>query len=212
MSNSPELNRTKLLVFDLFGTLVDYGVRHRPFLRLLKWSQDAGRRPRADDARRLMTEDGDLRDLVTALDIIAPDWLLEQTQRQLDEELASLVLYPDVVPTLSTLKRQGIALAICSNLASPYGKVIERLLGDYQFILCLSYQVGHIKPEPEIYGAITKLARVTPEECLFVGDTLLADYLGPRKFGMRAYHLVRGIANDSDSIQSLVDVLDKINN
>ena len=45
------------------------------------------------------------------------------------------------------------------------------------------------------------------EECLFIGDTLLADYEGPRQFGMSAYHLVRGTPSTGHSINSLADVL-----
>lgn len=197
----------ELVIFDLFGTLVKYGVMHHPFRELLKWARNTGRRPRADDARRLMTMDGSLSDLVSSLDIAVPEWLLNQTQLQIQEELNSLTLYDDVVPTLTILKERNIPFAICSNLASPYGGTLERLLGSYQFIRCMSYQVGFIKPEPEIYGAIINAARIAPNKCLFVGDTLLADYEGPRQFGMRAYHLVRGQPTDEIRINSLTDVL-----
>lgn len=74
-------------------------------------------------------------------------------------KLASLELYPDVAPTLSALARRGIPLAVCSNLASPYGIVLERLLGNYEFIWFLSYQLGCIKM-PQIYQAITKLVQL----------------------------------------------------
>lgn len=69
--------KTKLVVFDLFGTLVEYGVMHHPLRQLLMWARDNGRRPKPDDARRLMTVDGKLPDLVAMLGISAPDWLLE---------------------------------------------------------------------------------------------------------------------------------------
>lgn len=209
MIENPAINPPKLVIFDLFGTLVKYGVQHHPFRKLLKWARDTGRCPRVYDARTLMTVDGKLPDLVSALDIIAPDWLLEQTQMLIDEELASLELYPDVAPTLSALARRGIPLAVCSNLASPYGIVLERLLGNYEFIRFLSYQLGCIKPEPQIYQAITKLAQLDPDKCLFIGDTLLADYQGPRQFGMQASHLVRGIPSSASSINSLLNVLEQ---
>lgn len=55
---------TKLVIFDLFGTLVKYGVMHHPFRQVLKWARDNGRCPEPDDARRLMTVDGKLTKLV----------------------------------------------------------------------------------------------------------------------------------------------------
>lgn len=78
--------QTKLVILDLFGTLVKYGVMHHPFRQVLKWARDNGRRPELDDARRLMTVDGKL---TAALGISAPVWLLEQTQLQIQEELAA---------------------------------------------------------------------------------------------------------------------------
>lgn len=199
--------KTKLVVFDLFGTLVEYGVMHHPFRQLLMWARDNGRRPKPDDARRLMTVDGKLPDLVAMLGISAPDWLLERTQLLIQEELASLTLYADAATTLSTLNTRKIPFAICSNLASPYGMVLERLLGEYKFIRCMSYEVGLIKPEPEIYRTVADIAQVNPGDCLFVGDTLLADYEGPRQYGMRACHLVRDLPACGDRISSLKDVL-----
>lgn len=56
--------------------------------------------------------------------------LLEQTQLQIQEELASLTLYDDVVPTLSALKAHEIPFAIYSSLASSYGSVLVRLLAN----------------------------------------------------------------------------------
>lgn len=198
---------TKLVIFDLFGTLVKYGVMHHPFRQVLKWARENGRRPEPDDARRLMTVDGKLTELVAALGISAPDWLLEQTHLLIQEELASLTLYDDVAPTLSALTAREIPFAICSNLATPYGNVLERLLANHQFIRCMSYEVGFIKPDPGIYRTVAETAQVDPAECLFVGDTLLADYEGPRQYGMRALHLVRGQLSVGDRVNSLDEIL-----
>ena len=200
-------NSTKLVVFDLFGTLVKYGVMHHPFRALLKWARDMGRRPKPDDARILMTVNRELPDLIRTLGISAPEWLLEQTQQHILDEIESASLFNDVEPILAALQERGIPFAICSNLAAPYGRAIKRLLNNHEFIRCMSYEVGFIKPEPEMYKTITDAARVEPGECLFVGDTYLADYEGPQKFGMRALHLVRGQPGDGPTIASLSDTL-----
>lgn len=196
-----------LVVFDLFGTLIRYGIMYHPFRQLMKWAKDNGRKPESDDARKLMTIDGGVPKLVDALGINAPDFLIEKIQSQIQEELASLTLYYDVIPTLSALQSLNIPFAICSNLAQPYGKAIDLLLGEYSFIRSLSYEVGCIKPEPGIYQTVVNQSKVAPEKCLFVGDTLLADYEGPREFGMRAYHLVRDVPsnNSISSLRALIE-------
>lgn len=203
---SPSL--PKLVIFDLFGTLIQYGVMHHPFRQLLKWARDNGRRPQSDDARRLMTINGNVSELATALCIGAPESLINETRIHIQDELDSLSLYMDVKPTLASLKDLGIPFAVCSNLAFPYGEAVDRLLSDFLFIRCMSYEVGFIKPEAGIYEFLVNKANVKAENCLFIGDTLLADYDGPRQFGMNALHLVRDKPVENHfTISSLTEIL-----
>lgn len=201
------IDKPKVVIFDLYGTLVKFGIMHHPFRQLLKWARENGRTPKSDDARTLMTVNGDVPELAAALGIDAPDEMIEQVHLHIQEELDSLTLYDDVIPTLTALRRHHIPIAICSNLAFPYGKAIDLLPREQQLIRGLSYETGFIKPEAGIYHAVVSQLQVQPEECLFVGDTLLADYEGPRQFGMNAYHLVRGTPSNDHSINSLADVL-----
>lgn len=180
---------------------------HHPFRQLLKWAKDNGRQPRPDDARVLMTINGDVRVLANALGIDAPDVLIEQIQLQIQEELDSLSLFDDVLPTLNALCTQKIPIAVCSNLAFPYGKAINLLLKEYPLICGLSYETGFIKPEAGMYHTVVCQAGIPPEKCLFVGDTLIADYDGPLQYGMHAYHLVRTAASSRHEINSLTDIL-----
>lgn len=98
-------------------------------------------------------------------------------------------------------------MAICSNLAHPYGIVIDQLLPDFNFIQCLSYEVGYIKPDKEMYEWITKHTGTMPSESLFVGDTLLADYEGPKRFGFQARHLVRRGHSSKEVVTDLATIL-----
>lgn len=205
---SPQIIVPKLVVFDLFGTLVQFGVMHHPFRRALKWARDRGRRPLADDARQLMTKDYGCAQLLSSLGISPPIDLLEQLSKEIREEIASLTLFEDVLPTLERLTSEGIPIAICSNLAQPYGCVIDNLLPQFNFLRCLSYEVGAIKPEPEIYQWILERSSLKPEEILFVGDTRGADFEGPMACGFNARHLVRnGLAHEGGSVSSLMEIL-----
>lgn len=208
MTNTSIAGKTDLVVFDLFGTLIQYGVMHHPFRQLLKWARENGRQPKADDARKLMTINADILELAAALDISVPSLLIDQIKTNIQEELSSLSLYADVKPTLTTLSDRRIPFAMCSNLAFPYGEAVDRLLGDLQFIRCMSYEVGFIKPEAGIYQFLINKTNVKPENCLFIGDTLLADYDGPRQFGMNALHLVRDKPVENHfTISSLTEIL-----
>jgi HAD superfamily hydrolase (TIGR01549 family) len=196
-----------LVVFDLYGTLVRFGVMHHPFRKILIWSRDQGRKPQADDARKIMTANKDTEELLVGLGIYPPKQMLLQLEREIIEELESLTLFDDVILTLTALRAEGIPLAICSNLAKPYGVVINRLLHQFDFIRCLSFEVGAIKPDPEIYDWIVQTSNVRAEKILFVGDTQLADYEGPVKFGFNAKHLVREQSSGDFRISSLSEIL-----
>ena len=196
-----------LVIFDLFGTLIKFGEMHHPFRSLMKWARENGRAPHQDDARSLMTTNLSVNELAHSMGINAPETLLKRIVDDIEVELNSLQLYNDVTPVFDQLTNQDISIAICSNLAKPYGRAIELLPPNISYLRCMSYEVGFIKPDPEIYQWILDKKGVDASQCLFVGDTLLADYDGPLGSGMNAYHLIRGAAPQSGKIKSLTDIL-----
>ncbi|HCS63459.1 MAG TPA: haloacid dehalogenase [Cellvibrio sp.] len=202
MNTSPAL-----IVFDLYGTLVQFGIKHHPFRKILLWAREQGRSPQPNDARRLMTADKDCAEMLATLGIFPPANMLAQLHQEIQEELASLTLFDDVLPTLDALANQEIPLAICSNLAKPYGVVIDKLLPRFKFTRHLSYEIGAVKPDREIYESIVMGTCLAPGQIFFIGDTLLADYDGPTQFGFRAKHLVRSQPSGNNSIASLTEIL-----
>lgn len=201
------MNPPQLVIFDLYGTLIQFGAKLHPFRTILQWARQKGRTPKADDARTLMTMAGTPSEIFSSMGIIPPESMLIQLEEDIGHELSSLTLFDDVLPTLNQLIDWQIPIAVCSNLAQPYGAAIDRLLPHIQVLRCLSYEVGFIKPEREIYQSVITQANVKPERCLFVGDTWLADYEGPTKFGLQARHLVRSEPSKHNRIASLTEIL-----
>lgn len=147
-------SKPRMVVFDLYGTLVQFGVMKHPYRRILQWAREQGRTPQSDDARRLMTCDGDPASVFASLGIFPPNALLTQFIQNIHDEMESLRLFDDALPTLGALVEMDITIGICSNLATPYGEIIERLLPGFTLVKSLSYEVGAIKPEPAIYDDI----------------------------------------------------------
>jgi HAD superfamily hydrolase (TIGR01549 family) len=205
-----QIDKPNVVILDLYGTLIKFGVMYHPFRTLLKCAREHGRSARSDDARQLMTVDADLFQLARHLGINAPDQMLVQLQSQIDEELASLTLFDDVIAALDKLKSLGVPVAICSNLAQPYGAVIDRLLPRKELHRFLSYEVGFIKPEPLMYHRIMTDLCVDSAQCLFIGDTFIADYEGPIKNGMQARHLTRDYLLESHTLSSLSEVVELV--
>lgn len=77
-------------------------------------------------------------------------------------------------------------IAVCSNLAAPYGPPMLDLLPDSPDAVVLSYEVGCQKPEPAIYAGVADALGLPPAAILFSGDTPEADVEGPRAADMQA--------------------------
>jgi HAD superfamily hydrolase (TIGR01549 family) len=198
----------RVVVFDLFGTLINFGLQHHPFRQLLKWARENGRQVLPDDARTVMTINGGVNTISHGLGINPPRELVQNIEVQIEDELSSLTLFDDVIPTLNALQSRGIRIGLCSNLAQPYGAVIGRLLADFDLEQFLSYELGTIKPEAQIYESILSHFNCEPDQCLFIGDTFEADYAGPIAVGMKALHLKRSGATMHYEISSLIQVMD----
>lgn len=54
-----------------------------------------------------------------------------------------------------------------------------------------SEKLACYKPNPQFYEKIIKDAQLVPEECLFVGDSIIDDVIGPKSSGMNTLLLNR---------------------
>ena len=189
-----------VIIFDVFGTLVQIGERRSPYRKLMKWLKENGRQPKPDDAKFIMSQNLSFTELVKLLGINIPDQLLQELEHDLNDELQSIVLYEDTLSTLEELKELGFRLALCSNLAMPYGKVVSSLLPNID-TYAWSYEVGAIKPESQIYQYLIDQLECRAKDVLFIGDTPLADFSGPNEFGMSARLI------DRKNGQTLADIL-----
>ncbi len=108
--------------------------------------------------------------------------------RVLERETADFVFYEDTLPALQALKEQGYRLGLISNLwPFPVRVLFDELgLGAYFEHMIYSFEVGHAKPEPEIFEKALELFGVAPEDVLMVGDNPVNDVQGAMAVGMQA--------------------------
>lgn len=149
----------------------------------------------------------DLRGAAAALGLMPPDSLLSQWEKDLDAELASLRMYPEAPDLIDRLQRAGYQVALCSNLAAPYGAPVRRLLPGLD-AYAMSYEVGAVKPQSRIYQFLLDQLGLAAAEVIFIGDTPAADQDGPRAAGMHAFLLNRSTGQSlSDVVQSSLPLL-----
>lgn len=137
---------------------------------------------------------------------------LSETVAGLDRALAAAVYdtmlsmwspYDDTVPTLRALQDAGIRTALVSNIGIDVRPVLSRtglagLLND----VVLSYEVGLVKPDVEIFSRALGRIGVPPERALMVGDSWRDDG-GAAQLGVRTLILPRTVG----SVHGLEQVL-----
>lgn len=115
----------------------------------------------------------------------------------------SWLVYEDTLPVLDALREQGITTAIVSNFALNLNEILTRLgISDCVDHVFTSADVGYVKPNPEIFLAVSQAIGIGPEDLLMVGDNAVDDG-GAGAVGMRTLILPR----TSGPIHGLATVL-----
>ena len=120
-------------------------------------------------------------------------------------------VYPDAEPTLSGLKAKGIQIGLVSN---GFKQDLDHVLGTlglekwFDTITCID-SCKCSKPDKRIFlYALDKLG-IGAHEAIFVGDSVLYDYEGALKVGIKPYIIDREgkLPNKYDTIANLTDLL-----
>jgi HAD superfamily hydrolase (TIGR01493 family) len=98
---------------------------------------------------------------------------------------ASWTAYPDTATVLAGLHRRGIRIAVVSNIAFDVRPAFARLgVLDVVDEFVLSFEVGAVKPNSEIFQTALTALGVPAQDTLMVGDSEEADG-GARALGCR---------------------------
>lgn len=133
---------------------------------------------------------------------------------QIDElwwRYSHVQIYPDVKPTFARLKAKGLKLGLVSNgFKQDIDHVLEELVLTKWFdvIVCID-SCNCAKPNKEIFlYALDKLG-LQPNEAIFIGDSILYDYEGALRVGIKPYLINREGKNQDnfDTISNLTELL-----
>lgn len=204
----------KVMVFDAFGTLFQIQNPLRPYAQLRCLLQASGVPVSDAYPHQVMTRSLSLKD-VAALH----QYHLKESEDVflhdlLKEELESIVLFEDALDVLKHYLDNEYLVIIGSNLALPYGEVVENLLSPLGSIskwnetamlrVAFSYEIGELKPSPRFYQKIEdelKLSGNVSKDASFfmVGDKREEDYLAPTRCGWQAWQVKRPLQSLKDS-------------
>lgn len=192
------MQRMKLIVFDLDGTLVN---AYTPVYRSLNYVlKQCGLKPVGHATVKRSVGWGD-RNLLGRF--IPPEQLeqaLQSYRRHHKKALSSGVrLMPGAGRLLNTLKKDGYRLAVASNRSTGSSRIILKYLGidkHFSYILC-GDKLNNLKPHPEILLRILKRFAVKPGEAVYVGDMTIDIETG-RRAKVKTVSVVTGSSTRED--------------
>ena len=134
----------------------------------------------------------------------------------------SLGLYPDVIPTLTSLKKDGLKLGVATDAPSREAWIRLYLLNIHNIFndVVTFNDTGHHKPAKEPFIKIAKKLGVLCKECMMVGDWPERDIKGAKNLGMKTAFAKYGSTEDIidsgadydlDSISNLIEIIRNIN-
>lgn len=180
---------TKAIIFDCFGTLMEIREKQMPY-KYLREELYKNNIVIDDFARIVMQSKCDIQEIEKLANYKFTNEQKIRFKQMLEKELRSVHVFDDVNRYLKELGARNIKTALCSNLAEPYGKSAKTLtlpLNEY----ILSYNVGYIKPDKEIFNICLEKLKLNKEEVIYVGDSIKDDYKGATEFGINAYLIKR---------------------
>jgi putative hydrolase of the HAD superfamily len=126
-----------------------------------------------------------------------------------------LMLYDDILPVLTDLKKRGLVTGLISNVDKNIDDTLQQLgIASRLDVIVTSLDAGAAKPQPEIFRYAMKKANVTPGVSLYIGDQYQVDMVGAKAAGMKGILLDRaGYYQenlDCPKIKSLKEVINYI--
>ena len=107
-------------------------------------------------------------------------------------------LFPEVKEVLLELKQKELKLGLIS---AAYKEEIALILGKSNLdkkrfdIIVGVDTIKKAKPHPDVFKHVLRKLKVKPEETLFIGDNIDADYEGAKKVGIKAILIQRTETN-----------------
>jgi putative hydrolase of the HAD superfamily len=194
---SKRSNDYRAVVFDLYGTLVDYlrpeeysrchldvasalGIRSEDMASVFRekiGNRWTGSFPSYEDCLAYVCKSLDKN--------VSPDQIAEATRVRLELVQRNLAPRNGAIETLSMLRGSGLRLGLISDCVPEVPRVWpEFVLSEFIDVAVFSPDVGVTKPDQRIYSLTCQRLGVPPEECIYVGDGGSHELTGARQAGM----------------------------
>jgi len=188
----------KGVIFDLWGTLVDNGVRsplyetYKIIRPRMAYTDFVPKFEQAVMTQEFKSQTEAFEEGFKALDVMPKDWLIDKLVGVWNSNTILSKLYDETIEVIEGLKKKKLKLAIISNLPSFSAQVIEKFnLDKYFDTIILSYDAGILKTNPKMFEQVLKKIKLQRHEVLMVGDSMETDVAGAILAGVKPILLDR---------------------
>jgi putative hydrolase of the HAD superfamily len=193
------MNRTKMVSFDLDGTVTDISFADSVWLEgIPRFFADKNGVSLEDAKRQVMGEYARVgKDRLEWYDLgywieklcldVRPEILLNSFQHKIK-------IYPEVVEVLEEFSSEGFRLIIVSNARREFVNLElqkTNIARYFERVYSSTSDFGLIKKTAELYRKICRICNVFPNEVTHVGDDHTFDFEIPRRLGINSFYLDR---------------------
>ncbi|MEM4248506.1 MAG: HAD family hydrolase [Candidatus Nanoarchaeia archaeon] len=183
----------KAIIFDFWGTLVENGVFPSPlrvaqqmlWLRI-PFSDFAARFENAFYTKPFESLSKGFEAVCAEFHKFPKEWLIEKLVGMWNKNRLLAKLFPETISVLDDLKSE-YKLALISNTdAFSVEPTLEKFdLAKYFDAIVLSYKIGALKTQPEMFEEVIKQLGVKKEHVVMVGDSIETDMTGAENAGIK---------------------------
>jgi len=200
------MGRTKVVSFDLDGTLFDNTFVDSVWLEEIPRLYSVKNGISVDDAKKIVKREYDLvgKEKLEWYDIdywIGKFGLNVEAEELLRSFEHKIRTYPEVPVVLEQLKQKGFRLVVVTNAHREFvGLELEKAkMRDYfDRVFSSTSDFGVVKKTVKLYRKVCSILGVSPEEVIHVGDDQKFDFDVPRRLGILAFHLDRTGRNEGE--------------
>ncbi|MFT4282981.1 MAG: HAD family hydrolase [Candidatus Woesearchaeota archaeon] len=207
---------TKLIIFDVWGTLIETGVRPSPSKQVKYFLRD--RRDFSEFVLHFeevfLTKEYEslkqgFEEVVNEFGLRIPDFVYDKLIGMWNKNAILAKEYEDTFEVLEDLKKEGYKLALLANIDKFSWEQLKQKfeLDKYFDKVFLSFETGKLKHNETAYKDILKAFKVKSDDAVMIGDGIESDMESSAKSDIKGILIDR---RDSREFQNKITSLKEI--